>query len=142
MKFKDSEGFSWVPRFDVTIAREIRTACEIDLLTLVGCGQAFERIETDRDLLARCLFMACRQQATDAGIDEAEFGRRLAGEVFNEAQTALRGSVTAFLAPPKYHLSSPDARPPSMGGQAELQGQVSSGMFSTIKGEQSGRLSG
>lgn len=138
MKFKDATGFSWVPQFNVTIAREIRTACEIDLLTLVGCGQAFERMETDRDLLARCLFMACGRQATDAGIDEAEFGRRLAGEVFNEAQAALRGSVTAFLSPPKYHLSSPDAKGPEMAGVPK----GTTGMFSTIKGEHSGRLSG
>jgi hypothetical protein len=106
-KFKDTTGHVWELRFNVTLAREILNACEINLLTLDGKGKAFARMDTDRDLLARVLYLTLKPE-----ISEAEFGERLSGEVFNEASEALRGAVTAFQEVPKYTLGSPDAKGP------------------------------
>lgn len=134
-KFKDTTGHEWELRFNVTLARDILNACEINLLTLDGKGKAFARMDTDRDLLARVLFLALKPE-----ISEAEFGERLAGDVFNKASDALRSAVTAFQEVPKYTLGSPDAKgPPEPVRQPEpMEGLMGtrpdSNTFSTVPG--------
>jgi hypothetical protein len=145
-KFKDSTGHEWAPLLNVTLAREIRQTCEIDLLTLAGSGSAFHRMETDRGLLASVLWVTCCDEAAALGVDEAEFGRRLSGDVFNAAVKATRQAVVDFLAVPDHQLREPGQPPdPPVGKTAPPQHYVSGPMrseFSTHIEDQRGYVSG
>lgn len=147
-KFKDSTGQQWTPLFNVTLAREIRDTCEIDLLTLFGKGRSFARMETDRDLLAKVLWIVCGDSAIEQGLDEAAFCSRLAGVVFEDAKWAVMAAVDEFLMVPEHQLLKPGERPPpqpSVSGQALAGQEFAYGPikeFSTHREDNGGHISG
>lgn len=99
--FEDKEGTEWRINVDFNQVRVTRKTLGIDLLTLYGDGEngaggALQKLSEDTFVLIDTLFVLCRQQAEDAGIDGEAFAGLLDGDSIENATDALMEELCDF----------------------------------------------
>ncbi|MHC2067631.1 hypothetical protein ACYFX5_09180 [Bremerella sp. T1] len=95
--FVDSKGRKWSATVDVPTVKAIRNALNIDLLELLnGKDQSLRQLIEDPIMLVDALYLVCRDQCNDAGIDDNEFGRGLYGEGIDNAVDAFLVGLAYF----------------------------------------------
>lgn len=91
-KFKDSEGREWALSLNIGEAKRVKDALALDLLD----PTSLQQLAGDPYLICNVLFVLCEKQAKDAGIDDAAFGRGLAGDSIDEATDAFLAELVDF----------------------------------------------
>lgn len=94
--FTDASGQRWVVDVNVTTIREVKKALDFDLLDAIGKPEVFHRFYTDPFLLCDLLWVLCKSQAAELGVDDAEFGRRLHGDGLERGTDALVAGLASF----------------------------------------------
>ena len=103
--FQDKNGKKWSIELNVGTAKRVKSECGIDLvnvITLTREGKleatALERLADDPVLLVDCLFVLCREQAGEAGLDDFGFAALFdAAAVDTAAIRAAEGVETLSL---------------------------------------------
>lgn len=103
--FKDSSGRVWVVEITVGTIRRVRSLVDINLLEVVE-GPLIERLSSDPLLLCDVLYAVCQPQAEESGLSDEDFGEGLAGDVIDEATSALLESLVAFFPESRRRLLS------------------------------------
>jgi len=93
--FTDRQGQSWNLDLNISSAKQVRAATEVDLLN-VDDGRLFAGVLTDSAKLADVLFVLCQAQAAERNISDEAFGRALAGDSIEAAADALLAEIIAF----------------------------------------------
>ena len=106
--FQDKNGKKWSIELNVGTAKRVRSECGIDLvnvITLTREGKleatALERLADDPVLLVDCLFVLCREQAGEAGLDDFGFAALFDATAVESASDALMEEIINFSRPAK-----------------------------------------
>jgi hypothetical protein len=103
--FTDNAGRTWTVSVNVETARRIRTMAHVDLMELVEASPAepaagkrplLERLVRDPILLCDVLYVACKDQADQLSVSDADFGRALYGAAIAAGRTALLEEIADF----------------------------------------------
>jgi chorismate mutase len=92
--FKDVNGQEWLLRLDVGKIRDVRELHHVNLATLDGT--AYDRLESDPELLVNVLWTLCKSQAPEKNINEQQFGEALVGDAIDHATAALLEAIAGF----------------------------------------------
>lgn len=96
-QFIDSKGRKWDATVDVPTVKTIRNTLKVDLMDLLnGKPDALVQLIDDPILLVDALYLICREQCQEKGINDEEFGRGLVGEGIDNAVDAFLVGVTYF----------------------------------------------
>lgn len=98
--FNDSTGREWQVAVNVAAVKRVRDLLDVDLLT-AGDGKLFQRLAEDPVLLTDVVYALCKPQADKAEITDEEFGRGMAGEVIDNAVSALLPELVDFFPSPR-----------------------------------------
>lgn len=101
--FSDTQGRAWCVTITVDTLRRVRTLTGTDLLGVLG-GDLIERLASDPMLLADVLYAVVKPEADARGVDDADFGRALAGDAVTAATQALLEGLVAFFPTPRARL--------------------------------------
>lgn len=93
-EFKDANGKAWLVRLDAPTIADVRRDCGVDLAELEG--KVAGQLESDPVLLVNVLYVVCREQANQAGINDRQFGTALVGDPIGAAAKALIDAITDF----------------------------------------------
>ena len=86
--FRTADGREYLVRLDAPKIRDVRADLSIDL-GAVDFGPIAQKLASDPVLLVDVLWVLCRDQCTQAGIDAKHFGESLVGDAIDAASTAL-----------------------------------------------------
>lgn len=89
-KFKDDKGSTWFITLNVGQLLEIKTCLDVDFLDKPG--DMPDSLETFVD----AIWMCCRDQARQIGIDEEAFAHRLGGGSFKDAIDCFIDELSSF----------------------------------------------
>src|SRR5712692_8871567 len=99
--FKDKIGDEWEITIDAGMCKTVRQRCDLDPYGLLS-----SLLDKDDHSLAevlgdpiRCvdlIYVLCKEQADAKGVDDAHFGRRFTGEVWEAAADALVRELIFF----------------------------------------------
>lgn len=92
--FKDVNGQEWLLRLDVGKIRDVRELHQVNLATLDGT--AYDRLESDPELLVNVLWSLCKSQAAEKNINEQQFGEALVGDAIDHATSAMLEAIAGF----------------------------------------------
>lgn len=95
--FIDGEGREWRIDLNITLAREVKQATQVDLLKF-GDAKTLQLLEDDEKFVA-VLWCLLESQAQSAGVDEESFGRGLGGDSLEQALSALEVALINFSRP-------------------------------------------
>jgi hypothetical protein len=115
-EFKDNNGKPWSIVLDApTIFGVRRDTCDRE-----GCkhkagdcagvdlagpdGVAYESLAADPCLLVNVLWLLCKKQAAEAGVDEPQFASGLTGDAIDQATAAMLAGIADFFPPAKRAL--------------------------------------
>lgn len=101
--FTDTQGRTWTIAVTVDTIRRVRALTGTDLMAVLG-GELIERLSADPVLLADVLYAVVKPEADARGVDDADFGRALAGDSVAAATTALLEGLVAFFPSPRARL--------------------------------------
>ncbi len=101
--FSDTQGRAWSVAVTVDTIRRVRTLTGTDLMGVLG-GDLIERLSGDPVLLADVLYAVVKPEADVRGVDDADFGRALAGDAVAAATAALLEGLVGFFPAPKARL--------------------------------------
>lgn len=90
-KFTDAKGREWRLSLTYGAFQQIKEDLGLDFLDVKQGGVAISKLGFDVTQFVNMLFVLCEEQAKEAAIDDAGFGRGLDGE-------SLKGALDAFLA--------------------------------------------
>ncbi len=96
--FKDAKGKSWSIKLSLGMINRIQSATDVDLIPPDFDFSPVVRLgyEDDRKL-GEALWVCCREQAEEAGIDQDAFFDRMEGEPLSAGWEALRDSIVFFI---------------------------------------------
>lgn len=94
-RFRDSEGREWLVSLTVDTVRRVKGTLDVDLLDLQK-DSLLARLVDDPITLCDVLYVICRPEADERGITDEQFGRCLAGDVIDDATTALLEGLVDF----------------------------------------------
>lgn len=93
---------TYVVRLNVGLARRIKEALNLDLLSIVKPGsQVLQTLADDPAALVDVLWRLVETQATAAGIDQESFWNAMDDEALVQAERALEGALIRFFRGPK-----------------------------------------
>ncbi len=101
--FTDTQGRAWSVAITVDTIRRVRALTGTDLMGVLG-GDLIERLSGDPVLLADVLYAVVKPEAEARGVDDADFGRALAGDAVAAATTALLEGLVGFFPSPRARL--------------------------------------
>jgi len=93
-KFSDRTGREWLVDVTVATIQDARKTLGVDLID--AAGEVLARLQSDPVLLVDVLYVVCRDQAGAEGVSDDAFGRLMAGDVIDEATTALLEAMLNF----------------------------------------------
>src|SRR5687768_6394236 len=91
--FKDTVGRTWNVALNIGTAKRIKEAMGLDLL---DNGQSIQQIAGDPYLMGNVLFVICEAQCKQLDVTDEQFGESLAGDVIDDALTALVEELVDF----------------------------------------------
>lgn len=91
-KFKDTEGREWSIALDAPTIREVREACDFDLVS--DDGKLYERLSEDPVKLIEVLWTLCKGQ--HASVEYIPFAKSMVGDAIEHATDALLEAVANF----------------------------------------------
>ncbi|HUX15214.1 MAG TPA: hypothetical protein VMW52_02010 [Phycisphaerae bacterium] len=95
-EFRDNEGRSWPVIFTTATFKRVHAALDVDLGRMVSDGSIYEVLADDPILLCNMLYVVCKPDADKRGLSDEDFGRGLAGDVIDDAITALMEGLIDF----------------------------------------------
>ena len=101
--FTDTQGRAWTVAITVDTIRRVRALTGTDLMGVLG-GDLIQRLAADPVLLADVLYSVVKPEAEARQINDADFGRALAGDAVASATTALLEGLVAFFPSPRARL--------------------------------------
>jgi hypothetical protein len=101
--FTDTQGRIWTIAITIDTVKRVRALTGTDLLS-VASGDLLERLSTDAVLLADVLYAVVKPEADAKQVNDADFGRALAGDAIGNATTALLEDIVDFFPAPKRAL--------------------------------------
>lgn len=93
--FTDNAGRTWSVQVNVEAIKRVRDLCGVNLLDVLE-GKLLERLSGDPILLCDCVYAACKVQADERNVSDADFGRAMAGDAIDSAATALLEELVDF----------------------------------------------
>lgn len=100
--FKDTKDRTWEISINVSALKAVKAALDVDLNRLVE-DDLIVRFANDPALLGDTLYILCKKQCEELGIDDFDFGCGLAGDALDNATKAFLEEVVNF-------TRSPDVR--------------------------------
>lgn len=100
--FKDTQDREWVIEINVAAIKRVRGLLSIDLYKAADDGlQGLADIVGDPVQLVDVLFVLCRDQATERGVSDEDFGRAMGGDVLLNASEAFVEELVDFFPEPR-----------------------------------------
>jgi hypothetical protein len=90
--FQDRSGRQWLVQIDAPKLAAVRSECGLTLTD----PKDFEQATTDELKLVDVLWVLCRAQAQQQGVEQTSFCAALVGDVLDDAQKALVDAVLDF----------------------------------------------
>jgi len=106
-RFTDTDNRPWTIELNVHAVKRVRDLLGVDLLDLGGSDgdkpedQLVFRLIADPVLLVDVLYVVCQEQASAASVDDAAFGRAMAGDAIDAATRALLEELADFTPSPR-----------------------------------------
>ena len=98
--FKDNASREWKVEITVATIKRVRDLLGVDLMEVVD-GDLVQRLIRDPILLCDVIYVVCKPQADEKSITDEDFGQAMAGDVIEQATTALLEELVAFSPSPK-----------------------------------------
>ena len=92
--FKDTRGNEWLLRLDVGKIRDVRELHKVNLAAIDGT--AYDKLESDPELLVNVLWTLCKSQAGEKSVSEVQFGEGLVGDAIDNATAAMLEAIGDF----------------------------------------------
>lgn len=100
--FRDSEGTEWEIRVNVYAVKSLRTALDLDLLSLIKDRMhGFGELMQDYPRFVDMLFVLCREQCNSRQLSDEDFARRLGGDALDNAAQAFVAEYADFFPDPR-----------------------------------------
>jgi hypothetical protein len=93
-QFKDEQGRDWMIDVTVGAIKSVRELLKVDLWNFFG--DEAKRILSDPPMLVDVVYVLCKQQCTERGLTDVDFGRLFRSDVLEAASNALIGAVIDF----------------------------------------------
>lgn len=110
-KFTDNEQREWTLSIGVPVVKAIREECDPDFLRAdfdkPREPSTMERLLADAPTLCNVVWLLCRENAAQRGIDESSFYAALTGDAIDRATDALVEAIAEFS--PARHRAKIDA---------------------------------
>lgn len=100
--FKDTNGKTWTIDLDAYKIRDVRKSLDLNLAALDG--DAYDRLDSDTELLVNTLWLLCREQAEKANITDESFAPLIVGDVIKHATNAMLAAIADFFPSHKREL--------------------------------------
>jgi hypothetical protein len=91
-KFRDSNGKEWAIKITVGTIKMVRDELKIDLTDMA----TLKELGDDVCLLVDCIYLCCKAEADESGIDDIKFGQSMAGEALDNAESAFMNELINF----------------------------------------------
>ena len=101
--FTDISGRIWTITVTVDTIKRVRSLTDTNLLDLTN-GKLMQELADDTCKLVDVLFAVCKPEADSKNITDEDFGRSLAGDATDNAQTALFEELVDFFPSRKRHI--------------------------------------
>ncbi len=98
--FADNTGRMWEVAVNVTVVKRVRDLTGVDLLEIVD-GSLIEKLIRDPILLCDVVYAVCKPQADATDVTDEAFGQAMAGDVIEQATTALLDELVSFCPSPR-----------------------------------------
>lgn len=100
--FKDKRGAEWAVEITVGSRRDVQKALGLDLYALVEDEmKGLAELLADVERLVQLLYVLCRDQVEERGMDPEHFGRQFTGPVIEAATDALLQEYVSFFPNPQ-----------------------------------------
>jgi len=99
-QFKDNAGRQWSVEINVAALKRVRGLTGTDLMQVIE-GTLIEKLIRDPVLLCDVVYAICKPEADAAKVSDEDFGKAMAGDAIEAANTAVLEELVGFCPSPR-----------------------------------------